>query len=125
MGAEADAELVQAAFRAFGEGGERLRWEPFFFDWFCGDEARALAGPRGDLYAEPGFAEFRQALAGYAPERPERLADPFFARPEPEELLIGEIEAIWAGIADADDWSAFEAKLAALETARQAWDLRG
>jgi uncharacterized protein YdiU (UPF0061 family) len=122
---QADAALTQAAFRAFSEGGERLRWEPFFFDWFCGDEARALAGPRGDLYAEPGFAEFRQALAGYAPERPERLADPFFARPEPEELLIGEIEAIWAGIADADDWSAFEAKLAALETARQAWDLRG
>jgi hypothetical protein len=120
---DADAALTQAAFRAFGEGGERLRWEPFFFDWFCADEARALAGPRGDLYEQAGFAEFRQALAGYAADRPARLADPYFARPEPEELLIGEIEAIWARIADADDWTAFEAKLAAIETARTAWAL--
>jgi len=121
---DADAALTQAAFRAFGEGGEPLRWEPFFFDWFCGDAARALAGPRGDLYAEPGFAEFREALSGFTAERPERLADPYFARPEPEELLIGEIEAIWGRIAEADDWSAFEAKVAAIEAARTAWALR-
>jgi uncharacterized protein YdiU (UPF0061 family) len=121
---DADAALTQAAFRAFGEGGEALRWEPFFFDWFCGDDARAMAGPRGDLYAEPGFAEFRETLAGFEPDQPERLADPYFARPEPEELLIGEIEAIWARIADGDDWSAFEAKLAAIEAARTAWALR-
>jgi protein adenylyltransferase len=120
---EDDAALVQAAFRAFAEGGERLRWEPFFFDWFCGDEARALAGPRGDLYGEEGFTEFRGLLAGFAPDRPERLADPYFARSEPEELLIGEIEALWARIAEADDWSAFHAKLAGIETARLAWGL--
>ena len=123
-GTDENAALVQAAFRAFAEGGERLRWEPFFFDWFCGREQRALAGPRGDLYAEPGFGDFRQALAGFEADRPERLADPYFARPEPEELLIDEIEALWARIAEADDWSAFEAKLAAIETARQAWGLR-
>ena len=121
--AEEDAPLVQAMFRAIAEGGERLRWEPFFFDWFCGGAARALAGPRGDLYAEPGFAEFQQRLASFEPERPERLADPYFARPEPEELLVGEIEALWAQIAEADDWSAFEAKLAAIEAARRAWGL--
>jgi uncharacterized protein YdiU (UPF0061 family) len=122
-GTEADAALVQAMFMAFAEGGERLRWEPFFFDWFCGDEARALAGERGDLYASEGFAEFRRLLAEFAPERPERLADPYFARPQPEELLIDEIEAVWASIAEADDWSAFRAKLAAIEAARLAWAL--
>jgi uncharacterized protein YdiU (UPF0061 family) len=121
--ADDDAALVQAAFRAFAEGGEPLRWEPFFFDWFCGEETRALAGVRAGLYTEPGFAEFRQLLAGFRPDRPERLADPYFARPEPEELLIGEIEALWASIAEADDWSAFEAKLAGIETARLAWGL--
>lgn len=118
-----DATLVQAAFRAFAEGGERLRWEPFFFDWFCGGEARALAGPRGDLYGEEGFADFRRLLAGFEPDRSERLADPYFARPEPEELLIGEIEALWTSIAEADDWSAFHAKLAGIEAARRAWGL--
>ncbi|RAK60158.1 YdiU family protein [Phenylobacterium hankyongense] len=122
-GEEADAALVQSAFRALAEGGERLRWEPFFFDWFTGSEARALAGPRGALYAEPSFEEFRARLADYDPDRPERLADPWFARPEPEELLYDEIEAIWAAIAQADDWSAFHAKLAALEEARAAWGL--
>jgi serine/tyrosine/threonine adenylyltransferase len=120
---EADAALVQAAFRAFAEGGERLRWEPFFFDWFCGGEARALAGPRGDLYAQEGFAEFRRLMAGAQAERPERLADPYFARLEPEELLIDQIEALWAPIAEADDWSLFHAKLAGIEVARVAWGL--
>jgi len=122
-GTEADAALVQSAFRAFAEGGERLRWEPFFFDWFCGGEARAMAGPRGDLYGEEGFAEFRGLLAGFQPDRPERLAAPYFARTEPEELLVDQIEALWAKIAEADDWSDFHAKLAGIEAARLAWDL--
>jgi len=122
-GEEADAGFVQAAFRAIAAGSEPLRWEPFFFDWFCGDEARALAGVRGELYRQPAFADFRELIAGYAPDRPERLADPYFARPEPEELLYDQIEALWAPIAGADDWSAFEAKLAAIERARRAWGL--
>ena len=123
QGSEADAALVQAMFRAFSEGGERLRWEPFFFDWFCGGAERALSGPRGDLYAEAGFAEFRRLLGGFQADRPERLADPYFAQPEPEELLYDQIEALWAPIAAADDWSAFHAKLAGIETARRAWGL--
>jgi uncharacterized protein YdiU (UPF0061 family) len=122
-GTDQDAALAQAAFRAFAEGGERLRWEPFFFDWFCGREDRALAGPRGDLYAEAGFEEFRGRLATFEADRPERLADAYFARPEPEELLYDQIEALWTRIAEADDWSAFEAKLDAVETARRAWGL--
>ena len=120
---EENGALVQAMFRAIAEGGERLRWEPFFFDWFCGDEARALKGVRGDLYWDPAFEEFRNLLATFSPDRPERLADPWFARAEPEELLIDEIEAIWAAIAERDDWSPFEAKLAAIEVARLAWKL--
>jgi uncharacterized protein YdiU (UPF0061 family) len=122
-GEAADVALVQAAFRALAEGGEALRWEPFFFDWFAKDEARALAGPRAELYAGEAFVAFRALLADYAPDRPERLADPYFARPEPEELLYDEIEAIWARIAGDDDWSAFEAKLAAIERARLGWGL--
>jgi uncharacterized protein YdiU (UPF0061 family) len=122
-GAEEDAALVQAMFAAIAEGGERLRWEPFFFDWFCGDEARAHSGVRGDLYGHEGFAEFRRRLADYTADRPERLADPYFAREEPEELLYDQIEALWAAIAERDDWSAFGAKLASIEAARLAWGL--
>ncbi|HEY9218683.1 MAG TPA: YdiU family protein [Phenylobacterium sp.] len=121
--AAADMAVVNAAFRALAEGGEPLRWEPFFFDWFCGDEARAMAGPRAAIYAGEGFAEFRRLIAEQPPERPERLSAPYFQRPEPEELLYDEIEAIWAPIAEHDDWTAFEAKLQSIEVARQAYAL--
>ncbi|MBC7167335.1 protein adenylyltransferase SelO [Phenylobacterium sp.] len=122
-GADADAELAQAAFQALAAGGERLRWEPFFFDWFGGDERRALAGVRGDLYAGEGFAAFRQALKAYAPARPEALAAPYFQAPEPQELIHQENEMIWASIDLDDRWGPFEAKLAAIEQARQAYGL--
>ena len=56
-----DLDLVNAAFRALAEGGESLRWEPFFFDWFGGgaSEPRALAGPRAAIYAGETFTDFR------------------------------------------------------------------
>ena len=98
----------------------RIR-EPFFFDWFARSDARALAGPRAALYAEPAFAEFRERLAAYEADRPERLADAYFAGPEPEELLYDQIEALWAPITETDDWSAFHLKLARIEVARVAW----
>ncbi|HEX5377691.1 MAG TPA: YdiU family protein [Phenylobacterium sp.] len=120
---QADAELAGQAFRAIAAGGEALRWEPFFFDWFCGDEARALAGPRGEIYRGEGFQAFRDLMARFSPDRPERLGAAYFGRAEPEELLIDEIEAIWAAIADGDDWSHFRAKLAAIEVARRAYSL--
>ena len=56
-------------------------------------------------------------------ERPERLASPYFAAPEPQELLYDEIEAIWAAIAERDDWAPFDDKLAGIEAARQGWGL--
>ena len=118
-----DVALANLALRAIGEAGQPLRWEPFFFDWFCANEARAMAGPRAHLYGGEAFTAFREALKTHPPARSGRLSDPYFARPEPEELLYDEIEAIWAGIADGDDWSAFEAKVAAIRTAGAAMAL--
>jgi len=122
-GDDEDVELVNAAFQALATGGEALRWEPFFFDWFGGADTRALAGPRADLYAGEAFADFRARLTAYEPDRPERLAHPYFTQAEPEEMLIDEVEAIWARLAEADDWSALDAKLARVEMARQAYAL--
>jgi uncharacterized protein YdiU (UPF0061 family) len=123
QGFETDAALVNAAFRALAAGGEALRWEPLFFDWFGGDDVRAMAGARGHLYGGEDFAPFRQAIAAYEADRPGRLKAAYFARPEPQEMLIDEVEAIWAPIAERDDWSAFEAKLAGIDEARLAYDL--
>ena len=122
---EADVALVNSAFKALAVGGEALRWEPFFFDWFGGrtSESRALAGPRAGIYAGEAFADFRARLGDFEADRPERLTNAYFAGPEPEELLYDQIEALWAHIAQADDWSAFEVKLAAIERARMGWGL--
>ncbi len=124
-GADADTELAGAAFRALAEGGEPLRWEPFFFDWFGGpaSEARALNGARAPRYGGEAFIDFRRRLADFEPDRPERLATAYFARADPEELLYDPMEARWAAIAEADDWAPFEAKLTAIEEARAAWGL--
>ncbi|THD77021.1 MAG: YdiU family protein [Phenylobacterium sp.] len=123
LGEEPDAVFVQAVFKAIAAGSEPLRWEPFFFDWFCGEAERAMAGPRAAIYETEGFADFRRLIEDYECDRPGRLGHPYFARREPEELLIDEIEAIWAAIDKADDWGPFEAKLAAIDAARRAWGL--
>jgi len=125
--AEKDVALANLAFRAIGEAGQPLRWEPFFFDWFCGpaSERRALEGPRSVLYDGPEFRAFRDALASCEPDRPERLEAPWFARAEPEEMLYDEVEALWAPIAERDDWSPFEAKVAAVRAAGGAMALDG
>jgi uncharacterized protein YdiU (UPF0061 family) len=126
-GAEEDLALAAAAFRAIGEGGQALRWEPFFFDWFCGptSERRALAGPRAKLYDLPGFRAFRDQAALHEPDRPERLDADYFTGAEPEEMLYDEVEALWAPISDTDDWAPFEAKIARVRAAGAAMGLFG
>ncbi len=59
----------------------------------------------------------------HEPDRPERLEHPMFAAPEPEEMLIDEVEALWSAIDTADDWAPLQAKLARLEAAKAAWRL--
>ncbi|WP_369058740.1 protein adenylyltransferase SelO [Caulobacter sp. 73W] len=117
----ADVALVSTLFRAMAQAGDAVRWEPVFFDWFAGDAARALESIRGEAYASEGFTAFRDLLAAHAPVRPERLSAAYFQRPEPEELLIEEVETLWAPIADSDDWAPLQAKLARIEAMRAAF----
>lgn len=123
LGEAADQRLVDTTLALLREGGAALRWEPLFFDWFGGfaSSARALSGPRAKLYQGEAFDAFRFALMEHEQDRIERLEHPMFAAREPEEMLIDEVEAIWAAIADADDWTPFQAKLDRLEAARLAW----
>lgn len=123
LGEAADQRLVDTTLALLREGGAALRWEPLFFDWFGGfaSSARALSGPRAKLYQGEAFDAFRFALMEHEPDRIERLEHPMFAAREPEEMLIDEVEAIWAAVADADDWAPFQAKLDRLEAARLVW----
>ena len=101
-------------------------FEGLFYDWFGGQlsEARAMSGPRSGHYNGNLFTAFHDQLKTYDTDAPVRLDHPRFKQPDPETLLIDEIEAIWARIALEDDWALFEAKLAAIETYRQALDLQ-
>lgn len=82
----------------------------FYFDWYGGLGSLSRA-PREAGYAGPRWDTLRATLAGYEPAHPERLADPYFAAGAPCSLLIDELEAIWAPIAGANDWSRFDAKI--------------
>lgn len=121
-GETAGQTLVDATFALLSEGGEALGFEGLFFDWFGGEasERRAMAGPRAGAYAGQVFEAFRAALFAHAPDWPDRLDLPVFMAGEPETMLIDEVEAIWSRIVEADDWSAFEAKIAAIRALGQA-----
>lgn len=123
LGEAADQRLLDATLALAREKKEALRWEPLFFDWFGGfsSAARALGGPRGKTYQGEAFDAFRFALMEHEPDRPERLEHPMFAAPEPEEMLIDEVETLWSAIDTADDWAPLKAKLARLEAAGEAW----
>lgn len=122
LGEAADQRLLDTTLALLREGGADLRWEPLFFDWFTGfgSSARALSGPRAQLYQTKAFADFRFALFEHEPDRPERLEAPLFARSDPEEMLIDEVEAIWAAIDRHDDWTPFVHKLQRVEALRSA-----
>ncbi|KQM57184.1 MULTISPECIES: protein adenylyltransferase SelO family protein [unclassified Sphingomonas] len=58
------------------------------------------------------FEEVRARLSDYRP-RTDRT-HPYWSDEAPCSMLIDEVEAIWAGIAESDDWSRFDAKVAAI-----------
>lgn len=99
-GIEADTALVALCEQAMAESGEGP--DAFFFR----HRANRSGGDRGTAGGALG-----EALAAYEP-----LADshPYWDDAAPQSLLIVEVEAIWAPIAESDDWSLLEAKIAAL-----------
>ncbi len=123
LGEAADQRLLDTTLALLRDGAEALRWEPLFHDWFGGfaSSARALSGPRAKTWQGEAFDAFRFALFEHEPDRSERLEHPVFARPEPEEMLIDEVEAIWSAIDVNDDWSPFTAKI---RRVREAGDAR-
>ncbi len=100
-----DIALADAMTRALAEGGVTI--DRFFFDWRGGRPRREAPG-----YDAPIFKPFVAALADYAAAAVPDHA--YWSDAAPCALHIEEVEAIWAPIAEADDWSRFEAKIAAI-----------
>jgi len=118
---EADAALT-AAFVDFLIS-TKAPFEQTFFDWHGGlaSRARASRSPNAAFYAQAAFEPVFAALAPYASAPDLRLDHPYFARPTPCTMIIDEVEALWAPIAQADDWSRFEEKLRDIALMREAY----
>jgi uncharacterized protein YdiU (UPF0061 family) len=97
---ERDRALARAVERALRATKAPL--DQFFFDVFGGD----LPASYGEAWQE-----VRGALSSY-PSRKGR-DHPYWSG-QPCSMLIDEVEAIWAPIAAADDWSSFCGKVAAV-----------
>ena len=119
LGQEADSLLVQEVFNVLGE--TQMPFEQFFFDWRGGDGSRALQSPAADYYRDPTFETLSGLLTQHPMAANANLDHPYFARERPRTMLIHEMEALWAPIAEGDDWSAFHAALEEIEEMRQAY----
>lgn len=92
----------------------RAGWDQFFHDWYCGTASaeRAAASPQAALYSAQPFSAIRAGIeARSASGGSQFLRQPYFQRPTPMTMLIDDVEALWAPIAERDDWSLFDAKL--------------
>jgi len=108
---ERDAALAGTFFAALQE--TQAPFDQAFFDWrggMAGPVSRSRS-PSAAHYATPAFDRLREAIAGYEPAPDAGLDHPYFRRETPFSMLIEEVEAIWAPIAERDDWSRFYGKL--------------
>lgn len=108
----ADLDFLSSLFGWLTES--QAGWDQFFHDWIGGgaSSTRAARSPQAALYADAAFAPIREGLAHHAhADAATLLAHPYFQSPLPVSLVIDEVEALWAPIAERDDWSQFEAKL--------------
>lgn len=117
---EDNRTMLDAMFAFMARSG--VSWDGFFHDWFGGlaSEARAQAGPRAAFYQGEDFLAWFNWLDRFQPERPDRLKHAYFQATEPVSLVIEEVEAVWAKIAENDDWSGFHQKLANITSLREA-----
>jgi uncharacterized protein YdiU (UPF0061 family) len=110
---DADMAFLQALFDWLT--ASRAGWDQFFHDWFAGSASaeRAAGSSQGALYTDAAFQPVREGLeARTQSDAHAALQHPYWSRTAPVSLVIDEVEAVWAPIAEQDDWSAFEAKLA-------------
>lgn len=121
---EADLDFCSTLFGWLTES--QAGWDQFFHDWYAGgaSSARAAQSPQAALYLQDAFAPVRAGLEARTAGGAEKtLALPYFQRATPHTMLIDEVEGLWAPIAERDDWSLFEAKLAQVAELREALEV--
>lgn len=96
--------LSDAAVTAMRAGAVPI--DRFFFDW------RGGRGGVDPAYADPQWGEVRSLVARCTPA-PGALDHAYWDGAGPQSMHIDEVEAIWAAIAERDDWAPLHAKVAA------------
>jgi len=119
LGVEQDSTLVAEVFSFLHQS--QMGYEQFFFDWRGGDETRALRSPAAEHYRGEGFAALKGMIAAHGRAADANLDHPYFKRDTPRTMLIDEMEALWAPIAEADDWRPIYAALGEIEEMREAY----
>jgi len=115
LGTKADEALALSIEAALGASD--IVPDRFWFDWRCGK--RRGPSPADAAYESDAFAAFRTAVSAYEPAAD--TVHPYWSDAEPCTMLIDEVEAIWAPIDAADDWSTFNAKIAAVRRMGEAY----
>jgi uncharacterized protein YdiU (UPF0061 family) len=111
-GAKSDEALALTIEAALGASD--IVPDRFWFDWRGGKRRAANA-----VYDTDAFAPFRTAVSAY--ESAADTTHPYWSDAEPCTMLIDEVEGIWAPIDEADDWSAFTTKIAAIRRMGEAY----
>ncbi|CAN2532850.1 Protein+adenylyltransferase+SelO [Methylocapsa aurea] len=116
-----DAALAKSLLEFLGK--TQAAFEQTFFDWRGGlaSRERAAASPQAPAYDAPEFAGLRDALAAHETAPSANLDHAYFRRAIPCTMLIEEVESIWAQIAERDDWSALDDKIAQIASMREAY----
>ena len=112
VSADEDLRLVGALLAALRTRSTTI--DRLFFDW------RGRRVPDGDAYASAEFATLARHLEGRAP-LPGALDHPYWSDAAPCSMHIDEVEAIWARIAEHDDWAPFEDKVSAIRRMGEAF----
>jgi uncharacterized protein YdiU (UPF0061 family) len=97
-----DARIAAALLAALATREATI--DRIFFDWRGGRD------PGADLYPSGPFRDLARLLAG----RERAQSHPYWSDPAPCSLHIDEVEAIWAAIAQADDWQPLDDKVRAI-----------
>ena len=122
-GEHADGALVEALFGFLKSS--QAPFEQTFFDWRGGVAAaeRAAHGPSAAHYETAAFTPLREAMERLEPCRDGGVAHPYFSRERPCTMLIDEVEALWASIAEGDDWRPLAAKLHEIDDVAHAYGM--
>ena len=105
---QSDMALLEAMERGLVETGVTI--DRFFFDWRGGK--RRGTSPADQAYAHDSFAAFGMMLGAFP--KVASTDHRYWSDREPCSMHIDEVEAIWSRIAEDDDWSALDAKVAAI-----------